>query len=92
MYLASRRDFGLPKRWLPGPVEPEWSLAGCKLSIVSGSHVSDFSMRDVVSEMMRVLEVCQPPRYLGMGGLAPVQGRAGFMYEAFHVQVMGMAS
>ena len=92
IYLASQRDFGIPKRWSPGLSEPEWFLEGCKISIASGKYVSEFSMRDVVSQVLRVLEVCQPPKYFGIGGSAPVRGQTGFMYAAFHVQVTGIKS
>ena len=47
-------------------------------------------MQGVVIEMERVLETCQPPMYMGVGGSAPVNGVKGFMYGAFHVRVTGV--
>ena len=44
-------------------------------------------MQDVVVAMERVLEECQPPKHMGVGGSAPVNGRQGFMYAAFQAQV-----
>ena len=44
-------------------------------------------MQDVVVAMERVLEECQPPEYMGIGGSAPVNGKPGFMYAAFHAEV-----
>lgn len=89
-YFANSRDFRLPKLWIPGPREPEWQLQRCGLRILSGKWDSRFSMQDVVVEMERVLAMCQPPSYLGVGGSAPVDGKAGLMYAAFHVQVTGV--
>ena len=89
-YLVNTGDFHLPKLWVPGPDEPEWKLRGCKLRLVSGKWESTFSMQDVVVEMERVLAACQPPMYLGIGGSAPVDGKAGFLYAAFHAEVTGV--
>lgn len=89
-YLVNSRDFRLPKLWIPGPREPEWQLQGCRLRIISGKSDSRFSMQDVAVEMERVLMTCQPPTYLGIGGSAPVDGKEGFMYAAFHAQVTGL--
>lgn len=89
-HFISNPDFHLPKLWIPGPREPKWQMQGCKLRIVSGKWESRFSMRDVVVEMERVLAMCQPPAYRGIGGSAPVMGKEKFMYAAFHVQIMGV--
>lgn len=90
-YLMTRPDYAAPKVWLPSPIEPELTLEGCQVKIVSGKWQAVFSMRDVVVEMMRILLLCQPPRYLGIGGSAPVEVAEGFRYAAFHVQVTGVA-
>ncbi|CAF9943399.1 MAG: hypothetical protein ALECFALPRED_000292 [Alectoria fallacina] len=90
-YFARSRDFLVPKRWTPGPREPQWRLQACKLRLVSGRWDSAFSMGDVVKEMERVLRTCQPPGYLGVGGSAPVGGQGGLWYAAFHVQVTGVS-
>lgn len=89
-YFASTRDFLVPKLWTPGPREPQWQLQACELRIVSGRWDSVFSIGDVVREMERVLQTCQPPGFLGVGGSAPVGGQGGLWYAAFHVQVTGV--
>ena len=67
-----------------------WELRGCRLIVVSGKWDDVFSLQDVVGAMERVLATCQPPRYSGVGGTAPVNARPGFVYAAFHAQVMAV--
>ena len=91
IYFMSRPDVSLPTIWTPRADELQWELHGCKVIITSGLWDSVFSMQNVVEQMERVLAVCQPPAYLGVGGSAPVNGMAGFMWASFHVQVTGVA-
>ena len=90
-YFMSRPGFDVPLFWAPGPHKSAWRLHGCEIRIVSGKWGAEFSMRDVVEQAERVLAVCQPPRYAGVGGSTPVDALPGFMYASFHVQVTGVA-
>ena len=87
LYLHSRYDFQTPRPWAVSAYEAVWELQGCRLSVTSGKWDDVFSLQDVVFAMESVLETRQPPMYLGVGGTAPVNGRPGFMYAAFHAQV-----
>ena len=88
--IIARPDYAVPKLWLPGPMQPEYVVQTCRLRIISGNWRALFSLRDVVAEMVRVLEICQPPRHFGSGGSTPVAGVKGLMYASFHVEVTGV--
>ena len=58
---------------------------------MTGRWKAIFSWQDVAAKVVEILEVCQPPKYLGIGGTAPLAGIQRLMYASFHVQVTGMA-
>ena len=89
-HLANRPDFATPKVWLPGAVEPVWTVQGCRVRIVSGQWEAMFSLRNAMVEMEKVLTLCQPPGYRGIGGSTPVAGQEGIMWGSFHVEVTGV--
>ena len=88
--IAARPDVTVPKPWVPGPHQPEWTFQGCHVGIVSGRWDAVFSLEDVVFQAVRILTICQPPPRWGSGGSAPVEGTAGLAYASFHVQVSGV--
>lgn len=88
--IIARPDAGIPQYWIPGRHQPEWTLQGCQVSIVSGHWGALFSLEDVVLRVVRILTICQPPPRWGIGGLAPVIERTGLTYASFHVQVIGV--
>ena len=57
---------------------------------MNGKWEATFALRDAVVEMEKVLTLCQPPGYRGVGGSTPVAGQEGFMWAAFHVEVTGV--
>ena len=83
-------DFATSKVWIPGAGELEWTVQGCRARIVNGEYEATFSLRDAVVEMGKVLTLCQPPGYRGIGGTTPVAGQEGLMWAAFHVEVTGV--
>lgn len=54
---------------------------------MNGRWRTRFSLQDVVLKVIKILNTCQPPEHLGIGGATPIGGTQGFMYAAFHVQV-----
>ena len=49
-----------------------------------------FSLKDIVVEVGKVLALCQPPEYHGIGGSTPVNGMIGLMWASFYVEVTGV--
>lgn len=90
-YLARRPDALVQRLWLPNAVHQGWTLPGCRVSIITGRWRTTFSLHDVMLKMIKVLDICQPPKHLGIGGSTPIGGTEGLMYAAFHVQVTGVA-
>ena len=88
--IATRPDVDVPKLWIPGPHQPDWTFQGCHVEIVSGRWDAVFSLQDVVMQAVRILTICQPPPRWGSGGSAPVEGTAGLAYASFHVRVSGV--